>query len=274
MKKLVNLGFKKNKQANKIKKLKITKNEDAAITIDKKNSQNKFYTKIKTNIQGNRKIISEILHITPEIKTILKNNPEVLKFLETTLSKKKLLYSKFKIKNITISIKEIKNRGSGHMHNRLGKIIYKDKKTGNTKIYFLKEYAKLPEHYNATAEFLAVKEIEKYGFNIIKPKFAYRNKDGKSIILYDFTNLETYKEMVAAKKITREEKINLEKIFKNLRHVKELMPLNDFTDYNNDRYSPNANIFVKRLKDGRLKLYFSDLFWDKEDYYKKINEYL
>ncbi|MFA5746282.1 MAG: hypothetical protein WC932_05500 [archaeon] len=242
-----------------------------AITVDPKNPKNRFYTKVEKN-QFN--LPSRITHLTPEARRILKENPELIEFVQKEFLKKNTtINAKLETKTGLFRLQE--KRMNGSTHNKICELLFKDKKTGKIKKYFVKEYLSLSTVGNAEAEFLAVKEMERLGFNIIKPQFAITKiKHGTpNIVVYDYTNLETYHDAFINGKIKIAEMLEIEDVFKKLPKSLELKELEDYYRYHY-RFEPNNNVFVKRLPNGKLKLYFTDLYWEEKAYKRKKEEYL
>lgn len=269
--KLINLGFKRSK-TRIIRKMTTTSDKGkAAITVDPKDPKTRFYTKVEKN-QFN--LPSRITHMTPEMHKILKRNPEVVTFLENILIKKERSSNRLETENGIFILKQ-KTSNEGFTNNGIFELWYMDKKTTEQKTYFIKRYPYLSNWGNAEAEFLAVKEMERLGFNIIRPQFAITDIKNRTpnIIVYDYTNLMPYPKAVIARRINGTEILEIEEIFKKLKASKALKKLNDFHTLTK-RTAPNNNVFVKRLLNGKLKLYFSDLYWEEEAYKQKREEYL
>ena len=268
----ITLGSRLRSKVRTIRKITTKDNGKAAITVDPKDPRTKFYTKVEKN-QFN--LASRITHMTPEAHRILKENPELVTFLETELKKKTVIKAKLETNKGKFILREKDFFGHGETHIKICELLYKDKKTGKVKRYFVKEYSRVSDFGNAEAEFLAVKEIERLGFNIIKPQFATTDirKGTPNIIVYDFTNLKTYKQAVISGEINRREILETESLFKKLQNSERLLHLCDFCTHNY-RHEPNNNVFVKRLPNGKLRFYFTDLFWTEEAYKRKREEYL
>lgn len=268
----ITLGSRLRSKVRTIRKITTKDNGKAAITVDPKDPRTKFYTKVEKN-QFN--LPSKITHMTPEAHRILKENPELVTFLETELKKKTVIKAKLETKKGKFILREKDFFGHGETHNKICELLYKDKKTGKVKKYFVKEYSRVSDFGNAEAEFLAVKEMERLGFNIIKPQFATTDirKGTPNIIVYDFTDLKTYKQAVMSREVFGHEILEVEKAFDNLRKSQILKDINDYWIYNY-RYEPSNNVFVKRLPNGKLRFYFTDLFWTEEAYKRKREEYL
>lgn len=271
--KLINLGFKRSK-TRKIKKITTSNGDKVSITVDSKNPKTRFYTKVEKNQFS---LPSRITHMTPEAHRVLKENPELISFLETELSKKTPIKARLETQNGKFILREKDFFSYGETHNKICELLYKDKKTGKIKKYFVKKYSRLSDFGNAEAEFLAVKEMERLGFNIIKPQFATTSFEAKNlnIIAYDFTNLETYHQAFLKRKINGREILEIEDIYKKLQKSLTDRGLEDFYRIYDNRPEPHHNVFVKRLANGKLKFYFTDLLWGKEETYnKKRDEYL
>jgi len=270
----ITLGSKLRTRERKIRKI-VVKDGKVAVALDPNNPKNRFYTKVEKD-SSNRP--SRITHIAFEARTILKENPELLSFLEVELKKKNQIKTKLETLNGTFILEE-KQPYDGYSYNKTFVLAHKNKKTGRTKKYFIKEYPKHQEQStssSAQSEFLAVMEMHRLGFNIIKPEFAITDlKNGlPNIIVYDFTNMKTYKDAVISGKITGSEILESEKLFENICRSKKLLKdLTDFSFKSYDRHTPK-NVFVKRLPNGKLRFYFSDIYWENEAYKRKMEEYL
>ena len=265
----ITLGSRLRSKVRTVRKLTTKDNSKVSITVDPKNPKTRFYTKVEKN-QFN--LPSRITHMTPEAHRVLKENPELTSFLETEISKRTPIKAKLETQNGRFMLREI-NAISGNTHHKICELLYKDKNTGKVKKYFVKLYSQLSYFGNAEAEFLAVKEIERLGFNIIKPQFAITNikKGDPNVIIYDFTNLETYHQAILNQKINGKEIIEIEEAYKKLQKALTKRGLEDFYRHNY-RFEPNHNVFVRRLANGKLKFYFTDLLWGDEKIYKKKRE--
>ena len=261
----ITLGSKRPKIGSKQRVLKkrTIKDKDVIITLDPKNPKNKYYSKIQS-INGKP---VKITHITSTAKQILKENPKLISFLEEQLfSSKQDVRAKLETKNGSFRLRELFNYQSASL---IYELKYKNKNTGEVKRFFIKKKSKYYlENTTPDSEFLAVKEIERLGFNVIKPQFSFTDLSNRktNIIVYDFTNLDSYYDAIIKKKIKGSEILLAEKIFKKLEKSNILKDVNDFTRYH-DGVIPH-NVFVKRLSDGRLKFYFSDQFLRIEAYNK------
>ena len=265
----ITLGSRLRSKVRTIRKITTKDNGKAAITRDPKDPRTRFYTKVEKN-QFN--LPSKIMHMTPEAHRILKDNPKLPNFLKQELSKNRIINARLETKNGIFILKAVDN--IGNTNKGTFSLWYMDKNTTAHKTYFIKRYSYLNYWANAEAEFLAVKEMERLGFNIIKPEFAITDiKNGiPNIIVYDYTNLLPYPEAVIHRKISGSEILEIEKVFTKLKKLPELNNLQDF--YSLPKIpAPNNNVFVKRLPNGKLKLYFTDLYW-KEGTYTKREEYL
>jgi len=266
----ITLGSRLRSKVRIIRKITTKDNGKAAITVDPKNPETRFYTKVEKN-QFN--LPSRITHMTPEAHRILKENPELPNFLKQELSQKgKRIDARLETKNGIFILRDFENNGL--TNNGTFSLWYMDKKTITNKTYFIKRYPNLTSWGNAEAEFLAVKEIERLGFNIIKPQFAITDiAKTPNIIIYDYTNLLSYPQAVIKKKISGSEILKIEETFTKLVKSPALKNLNDFHTFTY-RVSPNKNVFVERLPNGKLKLYFTDIYWEEEAYKRKREEYL
>jgi len=265
----ITLGSRLRSKVRTVRKLTTKDNSKVSITRDPKNPKTRFYTKFEKNQFS---LASRITHMTPEAHRVLKENPELTSFLETEISKRTPIKARLETQNGRFILREI-NAISGNTHHKICELLYKDKNTGKVKKYFVKLYSQLSYFGNAEAEFLAVKEIERLGFNIIKPQFAITNikKGDPNVIIYDFTNLETYHQAILNQKINGKEIIEIEEAYKKLQKALTKRGLEDFYRYHL-RFEPNHNVFVRRLANGKLKFYFTDLLWGDEKIYKKKRE--
>jgi len=240
-----------------IRKLSTTDGGKVAITVDPKNPKDKFYTKIENN-QFN--LASRITHLTPEARAIIKENPEIVEFLE------KATPGKLETKNGIFELRKIYPKG--FRNSEIYKLLFINKNTKKTKKYFLKKNTDNHSSTTAEAEFLAVKEFERLGFNIIKPQFATTNikSNEPSIIVYDFTNYKTVNSALKSGKLTKKEYAKLEATLNHLQNNLQLKHLRD--------YAHSENVFVKKSPSGGLNLYFTDIYWEIEAYREKREEYL
>lgn len=263
----ITLGSKRPKIGSKqrVSKKRKVQDKDITITVDPKNPKNKYYSKIQ-QVKGKP---VKITHITSTAKQILKENPELVSFLEQQLSRSvPNLKAKLETKNGSFRLKELFNFESASL---IYELKYKNKNNKDIKRFFIKNNTNYLKNRSTDSEFLAVKEIEKLGFNVIKPQLSFTdlNNRNTNIIVYDFTNLNSYYNAVIKKKITGSEILLAEKVFKKLDKSDLLKDFDDFTRYHNG-IIPH-NVFVKRLSDGRLRFYFSDLFLKTEAYNKIRN---
>ena len=272
MLKKINLGVKKPRIGSKqrvVKKRSVSQGNSVLITIDPKNPKNKYYTKVERT-KDNK--LSKITHVTTLAKEVLKENPELITFLEEKLSKPTPdLKARLETKNGSFRLMELTNYQSNAL---IYELRYKNKNTGETKRYFVKKNARhYLENLNPDSEFLAIKEMERLGLNVIKPQFSFTdlNNSSSNIIIYDFTNLNNYYDAVIKRKIAGSEILQAEELFKRLEKSKFFSKFDDFTRFDS-RVVPH-NVFVKRLLNGKLEFYFSDICLTKEAYDKRKERY-
>lgn len=218
------------------------------------------YYRVKSAIKEYDVLLSE------EARKILKENPGISKFIEDNILYKKsveLVKPKiYETKNCKIILSLPKRPNLGNTNKGVFRLYYYNKRTNRKKTYFLK-IGKLLKFTDSksTSEFLAIKKLESLGIKIIKPQFAFfgnRRERKLNIIVYDYTNLMNYEEVIHLLTIKEKELIERKK--------KEICNWVALNSHQNPQYNffisdmtNNSNIYLKKIKNG-YDLYFTDLF--------------
>lgn len=251
----ITLGSRLRSKVRTIRKITTKDNGKAAITVDPKDPKTRFYTKVEKN-QFN--LASKITHMTPEVHRILKENPALPEFILNNKS------GKLETNNGIFTLSELNKKG----YRNYFSCEYYSKISKTAKRYFIKKQLSSSSWANAEAEFLAVREMEKLGLNVIKPQFAISDikHTTPQIIVYDCVDLKTFGWHINNGSLTKPEMYGIERKIEKLKQNKKLQKLKDFDNL--------ENIFVERLPNGKLKLYFTDIYWEENAYKRKREEYL
>ena len=156
------------------------------------------------------------LAYSPKGRKILSENKGLLKAFRE-MNKKKL--PKYKDPKGRFTIEKVSNKIKTSTNE-----MYIIKINKNNKKYFVKEINeeptpnskcstfdnKLKAHLNGFYEMKAIKILKSLGINIIDAHLSYLNiKSKKAYIVYDFTNLQTIKELADNNKLTLKESISI-----------------------------------------------------------------
>jgi hypothetical protein len=229
-------------------KRKVVNVSEKQLRVTKVNGKTQFYS-VRLNEH-------EHLHLSVLGKKFVKEHPEMVKFISENLNNnfKKL---NFENKSLKLKLKKIISK-DGLNNEKLLKIDLFLKETKEEKSFFLKVAGK---DFLSKNEFLANQAFQKYGINTIKPHFSFTNTSTrKSIIVYDFSNLKTVKELLSENKLTSLELVEINKKISSIYNSKALSTyVHDYNKKNIFDFTDFKNIFVKRNKEGVIELYFTDL---------------
>jgi hypothetical protein len=241
-----NVSFGEIKPKPKIKRKVVNKGEKQ-LRVTKINGFTQFYS-VKLNRY-------EQLHLNVFGKKLIKEYPEIIKLLSKDIFNLRNKEFFFDTERLKISMLNFKRNGLNHDKLYRLNLFLKDK---NLSFNFFVKIAN--NNFLANNEFLANQAFQKYGINTIKPHLAFTDQQkNKSVIFYDFSNLNNLSDAVNNRLLSEKEikiinmKISSISANKNLPTTDRFykMSVGDF-----DRYS---NVFYKKAANGNIELYFTDL---------------